>query len=115
MKEREFQKVVIHELTQMGCFTLKVHGGLMQKIGMPDIYVSHKLVEGWIELKVGTAKLKTIQRLRIKQIKETNTVCLVLRSHRSAFLVEDEDGHFIVDLQGQIKGLIGIMLQYKKR
>lgn len=118
MKEREFTKKVTDELQDSGCFVFKTHGGLMQKVGMPDLYFTHKLVQGWIELKVGNAKLKPIQRIRIEQMKAKGAKCIVLRWHASSvgagIFVEDENGKIICNLQWQIKGLIGVMLTMKE-
>ena len=118
MKEREFQKKVIDELTNAGCFVFKVHGGLMQKVGIPDIYFGHKLVQGWIELKVDGRKLKPIQRIRMEQMKAKGIKCAVLRwlatDEGAGIFLEDENGKIICNLRWQIKGLIGVMFGLKE-
>lgn len=84
MKESRFQKKVIGILTKQAAFIINMHGHLMQRPGIPDLFVVHRDWTGFLELKVGPGRFKKnrpsdIQKSVAKKINARRVPCYVLR------------------------------------
>lgn len=73
-------------------FYFKVHGGMMQKSGVPDVFVALNGFSVWLELKDEKNPLQLNQRLVIRKMKQNGCNAFVLRHSSGRILVEDEDG-----------------------
>lgn len=77
-----------HQVAKYG-FVFKVVGGMMQKSGMPDVYMCYQGKQFWLELKVRGNKLSDQQRLVMKRMQRALIPCWVLRWKNEVFSVEN--------------------------
>lgn len=68
MLERYFQSKLIDSLKRRGAMVLNLHGHEMMASGWPDLYVSHPIWRGWLELKTERGRLSTLQEMRLKDL-----------------------------------------------
>jgi len=78
MRESEFQRKVVAELKQRCCFVFNSCGGFFQRRGMPDLWVAHKVWNGWLELKVEGGVIEDHQIETMRKICERGVGCYVL-------------------------------------
>ena len=92
MLERTFQHYVKDGLTAVGAWVFNVHGHVMQKRGVPDLYIAHPLWTGWIELKYESRELQTIQRAHLNSLLMLTVPAFVLRLQGGILSAEHDDG-----------------------
>ena len=90
------ETVLYHVVKKHVDYVFKIHGGMMQKSGMPDVYVCHKGKQFWLELKVQRNKLSLQQKLVIKKMKRQKIPVWVLRWNMGYFILENEDGDVLL-------------------
>jgi hypothetical protein len=82
----------------MGGWYLKIHGGFMQKGGVPDVFISIPAKNeyetdgwmGWVELKVERNKCSALQKYQIGKMIAAGCKVLVLTAmDDGSFMVED--------------------------
>ena len=93
----KFQKKVTKLLENKGCWMFNVHGGRMQKVGVPDLLVIGVYWTGFLEFKIGKDKCSDIQRQVINEIKRRGFPVYVLRYNEKldAIQIENHSGRFI--------------------
>ena len=79
MKENKFQKRVKKQLENQGAFVINLHGHMMQRAGLPDLFVLHRKWDGFLELKVEQNKTSVIQRIVAAKIELRGMPIYVLR------------------------------------
>jgi hypothetical protein len=73
-------------------FVFKVHGHVMQKSGMPDVYVCHPTWRGWIELKTENREVTLIQRLTVEKLRRAGDNACVARWKNGQFWLDEREG-----------------------
>jgi hypothetical protein len=95
VKESAFQQTLIRVLKDQGAVVFNVHGSMWQQSGWPDIQVYHPVWTGHLELKV-SAQCSTIQKERIRKLRDVGTKAWVLRwKPNGALQIEDTDGRVV--------------------
>jgi hypothetical protein len=79
MTESQFQRQVIKALEDFCAVVYNIHGHAMQKRGIPDLYVAHRLWTGWIELKVGGNSISAIQAHQLEKLWSAGAQAFVVR------------------------------------
>ena len=79
MKESKFQKQVKKQLENQGAFVINLHGHMMQRAGLPDLFVLHRKWDGFLELKVEQNKTSAVQRIVAAKIELRGMPIYVLR------------------------------------
>ena len=79
MLEGKFQSRLMRMFERRGAFVFNVHGHLEQKSGMPDLYVSHPMFRGWLELKTKDHQLEPLQEKQIRDLRRTGDVAFAVR------------------------------------
>ena len=103
--EQKFQTEIIKAIQDDECFVFNVHGGLMQKSGMPDMYISWAGVfRGWVELKFGSNRCSTLQKIQIERLKKAGDTAIVMRKRVL------EDGTYFVDIEDETGACLGVWL-----
>lgn len=59
---------------------VKIHGGPMQKAGLPDLHITYDGRSYWIEVKAGNNKLTPLQCQRLEEFSAAGAVVGVARS-----------------------------------
>lgn len=73
-----------------GGYVFKIHGGMMQKSGIPDVYVCWRGIHVWIELKCCGRKVSDRQRLVMRKMINKKVCCLVLREKDGVYIETNE-------------------------
>jgi len=79
MKENKFQTQVKKQLENQGAFVINLHGHMMQRSGLPDLFILHMKWDGFLELKVEENKASILQRTVAAKIELRGTPIYVLR------------------------------------
>jgi hypothetical protein len=79
MTETDFKNRIVSALKSQGALTFKVHGHAFQSSGWPDLYVAHRKWTGWLELKVGSRALTTLQTIILRKLSDRGVSALELR------------------------------------
>ncbi len=88
MRETAFQRWIIHLYKRCNSVVLNLHGHSMQAEGWPDLYVAHKTLECWIELKVASNPCSNVQEVRIKDLRERGVNACVMRLRGEQISIE---------------------------
>lgn len=80
--------------TELGAYCIAIVGGQFQERGLPDRYIVYKGYSFWIEFKVGKNQLTTLQRIRLRELKQRGVFACVVRDCRQ---IEDEGNIFLAD------------------
>jgi hypothetical protein len=96
MNHTQFQKKVTDLLKDKGCWTFNVHGGMMQKSGVPDLLVIGVYWTGFLEFKIGKDKCRKLQEKIITEIKQRRFPVYVLRYDKQMDAIQIEDQHGII-------------------
>jgi len=78
--------------TRHRVFFLKIHGGLMQRAGIPDVFIAFDGMRVWLEVKCGKNIPQLNQELTIREMKAAGVPCYVLRNVGTTIALEDEKG-----------------------
>lgn len=90
--EKRIEGVIRKALEARGALTWKCHGGPMQSGGMPDLYVAHSKVHGWIEVKNESGRLTDRQRIICQRLEQRGVMAVVVRGFGDKLHIERWDG-----------------------
>jgi hypothetical protein len=77
--ESEFQRALVGGLRSFGAQVLNLNPNERMGYGWPDLFISSRLFNGWVELKTGKRELEVHQAQRMTLLNENDTKTCVLR------------------------------------
>jgi hypothetical protein len=89
VKESAFQNKLKNACKDQGAWVFNIWGSIMQKSGVPDLYISHPKFRGWVELKVGTGRPSQSQVNNIHSLQECGDVAFVVIHRKDGFIYYD--------------------------
>ena len=89
MKENAFQSKLVRICKGQGAWVFNIWGSIMQRSGVPDLYITHPKFRGWVELKVGTGKPSGAQVANIHHLQECNDVAFVVTHSKDGYIYYD--------------------------
>lgn len=90
-------RFVAEWLAGFGGQSFKVHGGIMQKSGMPDNAIFWKGFTYWLEFKVGNNSLSELQKRQLELFERIKIPCGVVRRVGGFVRYEKASGGLFVE------------------
>lgn len=108
MKETNFQRLLIKSLRECGAVVFNIHGHSMQIAGIPDLWVGHKIWNGWLELKTGNNVVTKLQENTLRKLMDCGVYAVVLQERKPNILVKISDGTIIGHIPFSTNDIDGI-------
>ena len=84
MKEKQIENQIRKALTDRGFWVVKIHGGIYQMSGLPDLLAIRDGRAYWFEVKTPTGKVSRLQEEIIKELRSIGCTAEVVRSREEA-------------------------------
>lgn len=92
--ESEFTRWFSKQVTAAGAEVVAFVGSRLQQGGICDRYVCHPTFRGWLEMKRGGERLRSLQKVFMNRLLSKGDVAMVVRYHVSNTIeIEDTRGH----------------------